>query len=34
MLANHVADKLSINFEIEINASPEKVWSVLASRKV
>ena len=33
MLANHVAEKLQIQFEIEINASPEKVWSVLASKE-
>lgn len=32
MLANHLSEKLQIRFEIEINASPEKVWSVLASK--
>ncbi len=33
MLANHVVEKLQIHFEIEIQASPEKVWSVLASKE-
>ena len=31
MLATHVAEKLRIHFEIEINAPPEKVWSKLAT---
>jgi uncharacterized protein YndB with AHSA1/START domain len=31
MLANHVAEKLQIHFEIEINAPPAKVWSKLAT---
>ena len=33
MLANHVSEKHQIQFEIEINAPPEKVWSVLASKE-
>lgn len=33
MLANHVSEKLQIQFEIEIDASPEKVWSALASKE-
>src|SRR3989304_6817046 len=31
MLASHTADELKIHFEIEINATPEKVWAKLAS---
>jgi uncharacterized protein YndB with AHSA1/START domain len=31
MLATHIAEKLQIQFEIEINAPPEKVWGNLAS---
>ncbi|MEX1071943.1 MAG: SRPBCC domain-containing protein [Anaerolineales bacterium] len=31
MLATHIAEKLQIQFEIEINAPPEKVWTKLAS---
>ncbi len=31
MLAAHVAEKLQIQFEIEINAPPEKVWAKLAT---
>ncbi|MEX2160607.1 MAG: SRPBCC domain-containing protein [Anaerolineales bacterium] len=31
MLACHLAEKLEIHFEIEINAPPEKVWAKLAT---
>lgn len=31
MIPSHVAEKLQIHFEIEINAPPEKVWAKLAS---
>jgi uncharacterized protein YndB with AHSA1/START domain len=31
MLANHVAEEMKVQFEIEINATPEKVWAKLAS---
>lgn len=31
MLATHVAEKLQIQFEIEINAPPETVWAKLAT---
>ena len=31
MLASHIADELKIHFEIEIKASPDKVWAKLAS---
>jgi uncharacterized protein YndB with AHSA1/START domain len=31
MLASHLAEKLQIHFEVEINAPPEKVWAKLAS---
>ncbi|MEX1247703.1 MAG: SRPBCC domain-containing protein [Anaerolineales bacterium] len=31
MLAAHVADKKEIRFEIEINATPAKVWAKLAT---
>ncbi len=33
MLAQHTSEKLEIHFEIEINASPEKVWGTLASKE-
>lgn len=31
MLATHITEKLQIQFEIEINASPDKVWAKLAT---
>jgi uncharacterized protein YndB with AHSA1/START domain len=31
MLATHLAEKLQIHFEIEINAPPGKVWAKLAT---
>jgi len=31
MLANHIAERFQIHFEIEINAPPAKVWSKLAT---
>jgi uncharacterized protein YndB with AHSA1/START domain len=31
MLANHAAEQLKIQFEIEINAPPAKVWEKLAT---
>lgn len=33
MLATHVEKELKVQFEIEINASPEKVWAKLASKE-
>lgn len=31
MLASHIAEELKIHFEIEINATPTKVWAKLAT---
>lgn len=32
MIPSHIAEKLQIHFEIEIQAPPEKVWAKLASQ--